>query len=160
MVQKLPRKDVAVATVAIVSLILASSPVARGRAQEKVGMSLDPPPNDPEPPSRKPTKCLKSSDDGHAWTEKLKLAQRSRAGVPICDCLAVDPFAFEEDGFSPPEVNVGRVEIVEALVIAVGVVALDEDLALEIAGQVVVFKQVTVLERLMPAPDHPPWVCG
>ena len=61
----------------------------------------------------------------------------------ICDGLAFDPFAFEEDGVSAPEVNVGRSEIVEALVIAVMVVVLDEggDLAFEIAGQVVVFKQ-------------------
>jgi hypothetical protein len=78
----------------------------------------------------------------------------------ICDCLAFDPFAFEENGLSAPEVDVSRSEIVEALVIARMVVVLDEggDLAFEIAGQVVVFKQDAILERLMPA--LLPWVCG
>jgi hypothetical protein len=36
----------------------------------------------------------------------------------VCDCLALDPFAFEEDGLGAPEVDVGRGKIVEALVIA------------------------------------------
>ena len=36
----------------------------------------------------------------------------------VCDCLAVDPFAFEEDGLSASEVDVSRGKIVEALVIA------------------------------------------
>ena len=36
----------------------------------------------------------------------------------VCDCLAFDPFAFEEDGLSAPEVDVSRGKIVEALVIA------------------------------------------
>ena len=55
----------------------------------------------------------------------------------ICDGLAFDPFAFEEDGLGPPEVDVSRSEIAEALVIAsMVVVVLDEggDLAFEIAG--------------------------
>jgi hypothetical protein len=34
----------------------------------------------------------------------------------ICDCLAFDPFAFEEDGLAAPEVDVSRSEIVEAFV--------------------------------------------
>ena len=73
----------------------------------------------------------------------------------VGDGLAFDPFAFEEDGFSPPEVDVSRSEIVEALVIAGMVVVLDEgrDLAFEIAGQVVMLEQDAVLERLMPALD-------
>ena len=33
----------------------------------------------------------------------------------ICDGLAFDPFAFEEDGLGPPEVDVSRSEIAEAL---------------------------------------------
>ena len=54
----------------------------------------------------------------------------------VCDCLALDPFAFEEDGFGPPEVNVSRSEIAEAFVIAGMVVMGHEggDLAFEIAG--------------------------
>ena len=36
----------------------------------------------------------------------------------ICDSLSFDLFAFEEDGPAAPEVDVGRGEIVDALVIA------------------------------------------
>src|ERR1700723_3548437 len=73
----------------------------------------------------------------------------------VCDCLALDPFAFEEDGLGAPEVDVGRGKIVEALVIAGMVVMRHEgrDLAFEVAGDVVVLKQDAVLERLMPALD-------
>src|SRR3984957_1095183 len=73
----------------------------------------------------------------------------------VCDCLALDPFAFEEDGLGASEVDVSRGKIVEALVIAGMVVVRHEggDLAFEIAGQVVVLKQDGVLERLMPALD-------
>ena len=73
----------------------------------------------------------------------------------VCDCLAFNPFAFEEDGLSAPEVDVSWGKIVEALVIAGMVVVRHEggDLAFEIAGQVVVLKQDAVLERLMPALD-------
>jgi hypothetical protein len=51
----------------------------------------------------------------------------------ICDGLAFDPFAFEEDGLGPPEVDVSQSEIAEALVIASMVVVLDEgsDLAFD-----------------------------
>ena len=31
----------------------------------------------------------------------------------VCDCLAFDPFAFEEDGVSAPEEDVSRGKIVE-----------------------------------------------
>ena len=73
----------------------------------------------------------------------------------VCDCLAFDPFAFEEDGLGPAEVDVSRSKIVEALVIAGMVVMRHEgrDLAFEIAGQVVMLEQDAVLERLMPALD-------
>jgi hypothetical protein len=48
------------------------------------------------------------------------------------DCLAFDAFAFEEDGRGPSEVDIGRCEIAQALVIAGMVVVVDEggDLAL------------------------------
>jgi hypothetical protein len=70
----------------------------------------------------------------------------------IGDCLSFDPFAFEEDGLRPSEVDVSRSKIVEALVVAGTVVVGHEggDLAFEIAGEVVVLKQDAVLERLMP----------
>src|ERR1700677_3995073 len=73
----------------------------------------------------------------------------------VCDCLALDPFAFEEEGLSAPEGDVSWDKVVEALVIAGMVVMRHEggDLAFEIAGHVVVLKQDSVLERLMPALD-------
>ena len=69
----------------------------------------------------------------------------------VCDCLALDPFAFEEDGLGAPEVEVSRGKIVEAHVIAGVVAEHDEggDLAFEIAGQVVMLKQDSVLERCL-----------
>jgi hypothetical protein len=79
----------------------------------------------------------------------------------VCDGLALDPFAFEVDGLSASEVDVSRGKIVEPLVIAGMVVMRHEggDLALEIAGQVVVLKQDAVLERLTPTLDLA-WVAG
>src|SRR6476619_195035 len=73
----------------------------------------------------------------------------------VCECLTLDPFAFEEDGLGSSEVDVGRREITQALVIAGMVVMSHEgrDLTFDIAGQVVVLKQDAVLERLMPALD-------
>ena len=52
----------------------------------------------------------------------------------IGDCLSFDPFAFEEDGLRPSEVDVSRGKIVEALVIAGMVVMRHEggDLAFEV----------------------------
>src|SRR5215213_6808411 len=75
--------------------------------------------------------------------------------VVMGDNLAFDPFAFEENGLAAPDVDVGRGEIAEALMVAAMIVVLDEgrDLAFEIAGQVVVFQQDAVLQRLMPAFD-------
>ena len=69
----------------------------------------------------------------------------------VCDCLSFDPFAFEEDGLSPSEVDIGRREIGQALVVSRMVVLRHEggDLPLEIAGQVIVLEQEIL-----------PWVCG
>jgi hypothetical protein len=69
----------------------------------------------------------------------------------VLDGLAFDPFSFQQDGLTAPEVDVGRGEIVDALVIAPEVVVRDEciDLSFEIAGQIIVLAQDTVLERLM-----------
>ena len=44
----------------------------------------------------------------------------------VLDGLAFDPFSFQQDGLTAPEVDVGRGEIVEALVIAPVVVVRDE----------------------------------
>ena len=48
----------------------------------------------------------------------------------ICDCLSFDPFPFDQNGLAAPEVDVGRGEIVDALVIAPVVVVRDEGLDL------------------------------
>src|SRR5580692_8096632 len=86
--------------------------------------------------------------------EKIRVVLEGLRGEEtVCDCLSFDPFAFEEDGLGSSEVDVGRREIAQALVIAGMVVMSHEggDLTFEIAGQVVVLKQDAVLERLMPA---------
>ena len=73
--------------------------------------------------------------------------------APIFDGLSFDPFSSLDDGRSPSEVGIGGRHIVEALVVALVVVVLDEglDLLFEIAGQEVVFQKDAVLERLVPA---------
>ena len=73
----------------------------------------------------------------------------------LFDGVAFDPFSLQQDGLAAPEVDVGRREIVEALVIAAMIVVLDEgcDLGLEIAREEVVFQQDAVLQRLVPALD-------
>src|ERR1700730_4231370 len=73
----------------------------------------------------------------------------------IGDCLSFDPFSFDQNGLAPPEVDVGGRQVGDALMIAPVIVVSDErlDLGFEIAWQVIVFEQDTVLERLMPALD-------
>lgn len=81
--------------------------------------------------------------------------------APGFDSLSFDPFSLLQDGLTAPEVDVGRGEVLQALVIAPMVVMLDEgvDLLPEIAGQIVVFQQDAVLQGLMPALDLA-LVCG
>jgi hypothetical protein len=71
----------------------------------------------------------------------------------IGDCLSFDPFPFDQNGLAPPEVDVGGRQVADALVIAQVIVVGDEggDLGFEIARQIIVLEQDTVLERLMPA---------
>jgi hypothetical protein len=75
-----------------------------------------------------------------------------RSGLPN---FGVDPFSCLQDGLAASEVDVGRCEIAEALVIAPVVVVIDEgaDLRFEVARQEVVFEQDAVLQRLVPALD-------
>ena len=75
--------------------------------------------------------------------------------APMFDGLSLDPFALFDDGRGPAKVGVGGGHIVQALVVALVVVMLDEglDLAFEIAGQEVVFEENAVLEGLVPALD-------
>ena len=71
------------------------------------------------------------------------------------DGLSFNPFSFQEDGLAAPEVDVGRCQIADGLVVTLVVVMIDEgiDLSLEIAGQIVVLEQDAVLQRLVPALD-------
>ncbi len=63
------------------------------------------------------------------------------------DCLPFDPFSLFQNGVAALEVDIGRCEVLQALMIAPVVVVIDEsiDLLPEITGQVVVFQQDTVL---------------
>jgi hypothetical protein len=75
--------------------------------------------------------------------------------APIFDGLSFDPFTLFDDGWRPAEVGIGGRHVVQALVVALVVVVLDEglDLGLEVAGQEVVFQQDAVLQGLVPALD-------
>ena len=66
----------------------------------------------------------------------------------ISNGLSLDPFSIGQDGWAASEVNVGRGEIVDALVIAAVVVVVNEgrDLGFKVAGQEVVFQQDAVFE--------------
>ncbi len=73
----------------------------------------------------------------------------------LADCLFLNLFPFSENGLVAAEVDVGRCDVVQALVVTLVVIIFDEgtDLALKIAGQVVVFEQNPVLHGLVPAFD-------
>ena len=73
----------------------------------------------------------------------------------LFDGLAFDPFALEQDGLAAPEVDVSRRQVLQALMVAVMIVVLDEavDVRFEVTGQIVVLKQDAVLEGLVPALD-------
>ena len=65
----------------------------------------------------------------------------------MLDGLSLDPFALFDDSFGPAEVGISGRHVVQALVVKVVVVVLDErfDLRLEIAWQEIVFQEVAVL---------------
>ncbi len=75
--------------------------------------------------------------------------------APVFDGLSFDPFSCPQDGLTASEVDVGRREISQALVVAVVIVVLDEglDLVLQITGQIIVLKQYPVLQGLVPTLD-------
>ncbi len=76
-------------------------------------------------------------------------------GAASGDWRRLITFPFDQNGLAPPEVDVGGRQVADALVISQVIVISDEglDLGFEIARQVIVFEQDTVLERLMPALD-------
>ena len=53
------------------------------------------------------------------------------------DCVPFDPFSFQQDGLTTSEVDVGRRQIVDALVVAQVIVVGDEgfDPSLKLAGR-------------------------
>ena len=75
--------------------------------------------------------------------------------APMFDGLSFDACAFEQDRVASAEVDVRRSQVIEALVVALVVVAIDEalDLGFEVAGQIVVLEQDPVLQRLVPVLD-------
>ena len=72
--------------------------------------------------------------------------------VPVVDGLSLDALSFFEDGPVSAKVDVGWGQIIDDLVIALGVVVLDEaiDLGLQGTRQIIVFQQNAVLQGLMP----------
>ena len=75
--------------------------------------------------------------------------------APGLQCVSLDPFPFQQDGLATTEVDIGRRQVVQALVITVMVVVADEvaDLELEMARQQVVLEQDAILQSLVPALD-------
>ena len=73
----------------------------------------------------------------------------------LLDCLFLYLCPFSEDGLIAPEVDFGRRDVVQALVISLVVVIVDEgsNLSFKITRQIVVFQQDSVLHGLMPTLD-------
>src|SRR4030095_218769 len=71
------------------------------------------------------------------------------------DGLSFDPFSFQKDGLAAPEVDVGRCQVGDALVVSQMVVVGDEVAypGLELGRQIVVLEQDAILQRLMPSLD-------
>ena len=71
------------------------------------------------------------------------------------DSVFLDPFWLLQDLVATSEVDVGGCQVFQAVVISPVIVVADEpaDLALEIAGEEVVFQQDAVLEGLVPSFD-------
>ena len=68
----------------------------------------------------------------------------------LADCLFLDFCPFSDDGFVSPKIDLSWCDVVQALVISLVVVVIDEslDLAFEVAGKIVVFQQNTVFQIL------------
>jgi len=46
--------------------------------------------------------------------------------APVFECLSFDPFSFANNGLSATDVNVRRRDVVEALVVSLMIVVIDE----------------------------------
>lgn len=75
--------------------------------------------------------------------------------APMFDGLPYDPFSSFDDDICPAKVGIGGGHVIQALVVALVVIVLDEglDLGLQIAGQEVVLPQDAVLQGLAPTLD-------
>ena len=95
----------------------------------------------------------KGSASIEAAFNTMRLGRDAQAAIG--DGLSLDAFAVEQDGLAAAEVDIGRGQVAQALMVAVMVVVGDEglDLGLERAGQVVVLEQDAVLQGLVPALD-------
>lgn len=73
----------------------------------------------------------------------------------LADRVLFDLFPFTQDGFVAAKVDVGRCDVVLALVVTPVVVICDEgaDLTLKIARKIIVFQEDAVFHCLMPAFD-------
>ena len=73
------------------------------------------------------------------------------------DSVAFDPFSFQQDGLTTPEVDISRRQVPDALVVPEMIVVGDEvaDLLLEVTGEIIVLEQDAVLERLASARGSP-----
>ncbi|MEY9880507.1 hypothetical protein ABIA43_002041 [Bradyrhizobium sp. USDA 328] len=78
-----------------------------------------------------------------------------------CDGIALNAFSLGEDCPSPAEVDIGRREVVDALMVADVIVVFDEgpDLSFEVTGQAVVVEQNAALEVWCQRSIFP-WVWG
>ena len=63
-------------------------------------------------------------------------------------CVSLDPFPFQQDGLATTEVDIGRRQVVQALVVTVMVVVADEvaDLELQLARHHVALEHDAVLQ--------------
>ena len=73
----------------------------------------------------------------------------------VLDGLSFDPFSFKQNGLASAEVDIGRGEIGDTLVVSQMIVVSHElaDPGFEITWGIVVLKQDAVLQGLMPSFD-------
>src|SRR4029453_13046845 len=73
----------------------------------------------------------------------------------VLDGLSFDPFSFKQDGLASAEVDIGRGEIGDALMVSQVIVVSDEvaDFGFKVTGEIIVLKQDAILQRLVPALD-------
>ena len=75
--------------------------------------------------------------------------------APCFDCLSFDPFSLFQDCVVAPEINIGRRLVVDAFVVSVMIVVVDErlDLGLEVLREEIILQHSKVLQGLVSALD-------